>query len=191
VYITSDNINNTLEDNTRINNIVTALQQLGLFAVNYGLGPNEHYSILQNITIPQNALIVDIYGGFCAGTIWEMNQSYYKYYKGNRTVFSIWIDTPITLDDIQFLPRAQDDNFTPLYGTPGGFPNFNDTNNNGIFEPRSEDLNGVIYPRKLLEKDGLNNPALSLINNGYTYLSLLNEDINTIIDSIFHEATNL
>jgi hypothetical protein len=107
VYITSDNINNTLEDNTRINNIVTALQQLGLFAVNYGLGPNEHYSILQNITIPQNALIVDIYGGFCAGTIWEMNQSYYKYYKGNRTVFSIWIDTPITLDDIQFLPRAQ------------------------------------------------------------------------------------
>lgn len=191
VYITSDNINNTLEDNTRINNIVTALQQLGLFAVNYGLGPNEHYSILQNITIPQNALIVDIYGGFCVGTIWEMNQSYYKYYKGNRTVFPIWIDTPITLGDIQFLPRAQDDNFTLLYGTPGGFPNFNDTNNNGIFEPRSGYLNGVIYPTKLLEKDRLNNPALFLINNGYTYLSLLNEDINTIVDNIFHEATNL
>ena len=52
-------------------------------------------------------------------------------------------------------------------------------------------MNGVIYPIQLLEKDGLNNPALFLINNGYQYLSLLNEDINTIVDSIFQEATNL
>ena len=191
VYITSDNINNTLVDNNRINNIITALQQLGLFAVNYGLGPNEHYSILENITIPQNALIVDIYGGFCAGTIWEMNQSYYKYYKGSRSVFSIWIDTSVTLDDIQFLPRAHDDNFTPLYGTAGGFPDFSDTNNDGIFEPGPGYVNGIIYPTQLLEKDGLNNPAQFLINNGYHYLSLLNEDINTIADSIFQEATNL
>lgn len=191
VYITSDNINNTSKDNTRINNIVAALQQLGLFAVNYGLGPDKHFKILTNVTIPQNALIVDIYGGFCAGTIWEMNQSYYKYYKGNRTVFSIWIDTPITLDDIQFLPRAQDDNFTSLYGNFGGFPDFNDTNNNGIFEPGSGCVNGVIYPTKFLEEDGLDNPALFLINNGYNYLSLINEDINTIVDSILHEATNL
>ena len=107
VYITSDNINNTLVDNTRINKIVTALQQLGLVAVNYGLGPNEHFSILKDINIPQNALTVDIYGGFCAGTIWEMNQSYYKYYQGRRSVFSIWIDTPMTLDEILFLPRSK------------------------------------------------------------------------------------
>jgi hypothetical protein len=191
VYITSDNINNTVLDNARINNIVTALQQLGLFAVNYGVGPNEHYSILENITIPQNALIVDIYGGFCAGTIWEMNQTYYKYYKGSRSVFSIWIDTAVTLDDIQFLPRAHDDDFTPLYGTSGGFPNFNDIDNDGIFDPGAGYANGIIYPTQLLEKDGLNNPALFLINNGYQYLSLLNEDINTIVDSIFQEATNL
>ncbi|HEX7468989.1 MAG TPA: pseudomurein-binding repeat-containing protein [Methanobacterium sp.] len=191
VYITSDNINNTVLDNARINNIVTALQQLGLFAVNYGVGPNEHYSILENITIPQNALIVDIYGGFCAGTIWEMNQTYYKYYKGSRSVFSIWIDTAVTLDDIQFLPRAHDDDFTPLYGTAHGFPNFNDIDNDGIFDPGAGYTNGIIYPTQLLEKDGLNNPALFLINNGYQYLSLLNEDINTIVDSIFQEATNL
>ena len=191
VYITSDNINNTVEDNTRINNIVTALQQLGLSAVNYGLGPNEHYSILENITIPQNALIVDIYGGFCAGTIWEMNQSYYKYYKGNRTVFSIWIDTPLTLADIQFLPRAHDDNFTPIYGTLGGFPDFNDSNNDGIFEPGQGYVNGTIYPELLLEKDGLDNPAQFLIDSGYNYLSILNEDISTIVNSIVNEATNL
>ena len=188
VYITSDNINNTSEDNTRINNIVAALQKLGLFAVNYGLGPGDHFTILQNVTIPQNALIVDIYGGFCAGTIWEMNQSYYNYFKGNRTVFTIWIDTPITLDDIQFLPRAQDDDFTPLYGTFGGFPDFNDINNDGIFEPGAGYVNGTIYPTKFLEEDGLDNPAQFLINSGYNYLSLLNEDINTIVNSILREA---
>lgn len=188
VYITSDNINNTSEDNTRINNIVAALQKLGLFAVNYGLGPGDHFTILQNVTIPQNALIVDIYGGFCAGTIWEMNQSYYNYFKGNRTVFTIWIDTPITLDDIQFLPRAQDDDFTPLYGTFGGFPDFNDINNDGIFEPGAGYVNGTIYPTKFFEEDGLDNPAQFLINSGYNYLSLLNEDINTIVNSILHEA---
>ena len=188
VYITSDNINNTSEDNTRINNIVAALQKLGLFAVNYGLGPGDHFTILQNVTIPQNALIVDIYGGFCAGTIWEMNQSYYNYFKGNRTVFTIWIDTPITLDDIQFLPRAQDDDFTPLYGTFGGFPDFNDINNDGIFEPGAGYVNGTIYPTKFFEEDGLDNPAQFLINSGYNYLSLLNEDINTIVNSILREA---
>jgi hypothetical protein len=52
-------------------------------------------------------------------------------------------------------------------------------------------VNGVIYPTKFLEEDGLDNPALFLINNGYNYLSLINEDINTIVDSILHEATNL
>ena len=190
VYITSDNINCTSADNARIDNIVAALQHLGLVAVNYGLGPDEHYNILQDMTVPQNALIVDIYGGYCAGTIWEMNQSYYKYYKGGRSIFSIWIDTLITLYDIQFLPRSHDDEFTPLYGKSCGFPNFNDTNINGIFEPGAGYINGVIYPTQLLEKDGLNNPALFLINNGYQYISLLNEDINTIVYSIFQQATD-
>jgi Bacterial Ig-like domain/CARDB len=188
VYITSDNVDNTVEDTTRINNIVTALQNLGLYAVNYGLGPNLHYTILENITIPQNALIVNLYGGFCAGTIWEMNQSYYKYYLGSRTVFSIWINTPVTLDSIQFLQRSHDDNFTHIYGTTGGFPDFNDINNNGIFEPGQGYVNGVIYPTKLLEEDGLNNPAQFLKNCGYDYLSILNENIDTIVNSILNEA---
>ena len=143
------------------------------------------------MTIPQNALIVDIYGGFCAGTIWEMNQSYYKYYKGSRDVFSIWINTPITLDDIQFLPRSHDDNFTPLYGTPVDSLILMTQITMESLNPDLGTDNGIIYPTKLLEEDGLNNPALFLINNGYNYLSLLNEDISTIVDSIFHEATNL
>ena len=105
IYITSDNINNTAEDNARISNIITGLVAMGLSApVNYGLGPNEHYSILENSTIPSNAIIVNIYGGFCAGTIWEMNSTAYKYYLANRTVLSISIGTNVTLDSISFLP---------------------------------------------------------------------------------------
>ncbi|HEX3014203.1 MAG TPA: pseudomurein-binding repeat-containing protein, partial [Methanobacterium sp.] len=78
VYITSDNIINTVTDTNRINTIVNALAMMGLTAVNWGLGPNSHYSVLQNSTVPANALIVDIYGGACAGTIYEMGQNYYK-----------------------------------------------------------------------------------------------------------------
>ena len=57
---------------TRINNIVNALKAMGLYAVNWGLGPNTHYSILNDVAIPNNALIVNIYGGVCAGTILDM-----------------------------------------------------------------------------------------------------------------------
>ncbi|MGB9201212.1 hypothetical protein [Methanobacterium sp.] len=49
-------------------------------------------------------------------------------------------------------------------------------------------MNGTIYPTKFFEEDGLDNPAQFLINSGYNYLSLLNEDINTIVNSILHEA---
>ncbi|MBZ2167097.1 hypothetical protein [Methanobacterium spitsbergense] len=73
--------------------IVSKLRAMGLKAVNYGWGPNSHYQILKNITIPQNALVVDIYGVVCAGTIWEMTQNSYKYYKGTRKVFTVRIDT--------------------------------------------------------------------------------------------------
>ena len=107
VYITSDNIINPTVDNARINNIVTGLQSLGVYAVNYGLGPNQHYSILKDVKIPQNALIVDIYGGACAITILEMNNPDYKYYKGNRSVFSIWINTLINIGTVPFLRRLQ------------------------------------------------------------------------------------
>jgi subtilase family serine protease len=51
VYITSDNINKyTADDIARINNIVLGLQSLGLYAVNYGVGPNEHDNIIFNTT---------------------------------------------------------------------------------------------------------------------------------------------
>jgi hypothetical protein len=189
VYITSDNIDKyTSNDIARINNIVSGLQSLGLYAVNYGIGPDQHDNILFNTTIPKNALIVDIYGGVCAGTIWDMTQNWYKYYLGNRSVFSIWINTTININNITFLQRAHDDNFTPLYGTPGGFPNFLDTNHDGIFEPGAgyNNQTKIIYPQNFTEEDGILNPGALMKKNGYSYLYQENGDIQTIINAIYN-----
>jgi len=191
VYITSDYINGNTTDNARMNNIVAGLRSMGLIAMNWGWGPNTHYQILTNVTIPKNALIVDIYGGVCAGTIWEMTQNSYKYYVGNRSVFSIWINTLTNIANVTFLPRAYDDNFTPLFNSskPGAFPTYNDTNNNGKFDLGAGYVNGIIYPTKLEELDGISNPADLLLANGYQYLYQQNGDINTIVQRIFKEAT--
>jgi hypothetical protein len=178
VYITSDNIKNTTADNAKIDKIVKALKSMGLYAVNYGLGPNKHYSVLKNVKIPSTALIVNIYGGACAGTIWEMTKPYYKKALGSRKVFSIWINTDVDVGTVKFLKRSSDDNYTPSYGKSGGFPQFNDTNKNGIFEPN------------LGEHDGVANPGNLLIVNGYHFIYLKNGDVNILSRAIFNEATS-
>lgn len=178
IYITSDNIKNSSVDNARINAIVSGLKKRGLYAMNYGLGPNKHYSVLKNVVVPADALIVNIYGGACAGTIWEMTKPYYKKAMGTRKVFSIWINTDINVKTVKFLKRASDDNDTPKYGEKGGFPDFQDSNNNGIFEP------------ELGENDGLKNPGKILDENGYKFLYQKDGNIDKIVNAIFNQATN-
>ena len=194
VYLTSDYIYSKDIDNAKMDSIVSGLKAMGLYAMNYGWGANSHYQILKNITIPQNALVINIYGGVCAGTIWEMTQNSYKYYKGNRSVFSIWIYTNINIANVTFLQRAHDDNFTPLYNNitknPAAFPSYIDSNKDGDFDPGAGYVNGIIYPTKLQELDGICNPAELLLSNGYHYLFQQNGDIASIVSSIYKEATS-
>lgn len=114
VYITSDNINNKTADNARINKLVAGLNAMGIKAYNMGIGPNTHVKVLQNTAVPQNALIVDIYGGADAGTLYEMGQSWYKKIKGARTVFSIFWPPSKVITGLGFLERAHDDNYSPV-----------------------------------------------------------------------------
>ena len=190
VYITSDNIINKATDNARINKLVVGLASKGIYAVNYGLGPNSHYSVISDSSVPQNALIIDIYGGACAGTIWEMTQKYYKNLVGKRTVYSIWINTATNIANLAFLPRAHDDTFTPLFNSSksGAFPNFVDTNKDGVFEPGAGYVNGKIYPTKLLETDGIDYPAQLLLNNGYKFWYQQNGDITILVNKILEQA---
>ncbi|MBI4814294.1 MAG: hypothetical protein HY802_08500, partial [Methanobacterium sp.] len=79
----------------------------------YGLGSNTHYSVLLSSGIPQDALVVNIYGGACAATIYEMGLNSYKAIKGSREVYSIWISPPaLDIRGLAWLPRAHDDDFS-------------------------------------------------------------------------------
>ena len=113
VYITSDNIISKSSDNARINSIINGLKALGIKAYNMGVGPNYHVSVLQSSKVPKNALVIDIYGGACAGTLKEMGSKWYKTIKGTRNVFSVFWPPSTDITNLAFLPRAHDDNFSP------------------------------------------------------------------------------
>lgn len=113
VYITSDNIINKATDNTRINRIVNGLRAMGLKAYNMGLGPNTHVKVLQSGQVPKNALVIDIYGGACAGTLYEMGSSWYKSIRGTKEVYTIFWPPAKVITGLPFLVRAHDDNFSP------------------------------------------------------------------------------
>jgi hypothetical protein len=113
VYITSDNIINSAKDNARIESIVKGLRSLGIKAFNMGLGPNTHIQVLKSGQVPSNALIVDIYGGACAGTLYEMGTSWYKSLRGTNEVFTVFWPPSKYITGLPFLVRAHDDNFSP------------------------------------------------------------------------------
>ena len=113
VYITSDNINNLQTDNNRINQIINGLADLGVSATNWGVGPNVHITVLQSSSVPKNALVVNLYGGACAGTLYEMGGKWYKSIKGARDVFTVFLPPATDITGLDWLQRAHDDNFSP------------------------------------------------------------------------------
>ena len=143
IYITSDNIINTTKDLERINSIIDGLKTLGLTAINWGLGPNTHYTVLQCSSVPANALVVDIYGGACAGTIYEMGSSYYKKLVASREVFCVWIPPATDITGLAWLPRSHDDNFSPSSFTGLAHPD-QYLLSNGYQYIYSGDLNAII-----------------------------------------------
>jgi hypothetical protein len=171
VYITSDHIIRDEVDNARINAIVKGLNALGLYAVNWGLGPDKHYDILTSVKVPQNALVINIYGGACASTLYEMGTKYYKSIKGTREVFSIFWNTSINITGLDFLRRAPDDNFSPV----GFLPDTKDVDGDTKIE--------VGLPGR---EDGLAHPDDYLHANGYNYF--YSSDINTVVSAIYKQA---
>jgi len=110
IYIFSDNINSKTYDNERINLLVNALKALGATAYNSGAG-TDNYAILRNT--PSNALIVQINGGVCAGTIKDMASAYYKGLVGTKEVFMVFTEGATKITGLAWMPRAHDDNFSP------------------------------------------------------------------------------
>jgi hypothetical protein len=184
VYITSDSITNSKVDNARMNSIVQALISKGIYAKNWGLGPNTHIEVLQSTHIPKDALVIDIYGGACAGTLFEMGANWYKSLRGAKKVFTVFWPPSTDITGLKFLPRAHDDNFTPKYGKVAGFPNWLDRDHDGIVDPAKDTNNdGVI---EILAEDGLAHPDDYLRANGYKYMN--SNNINSIVSAIIKLA---
>ncbi len=180
VYITSDSITNSKVDNARMNSIVQALISKGVYAKNWGLGPNTHIEVLKSTNIPKDALVIDIYGGACAGTLFEMGLNWYKSLKWAKKVFTVFWPPSTDITGLKFLPRAHDDNFTPKYGKVAGFPNWIDRDHDGQVDPAKDtDNDGII---EIPAEDGLAHPDDYLRANGYKYMN--SDNINSIVSAI-------
>jgi len=155
VYITCDNIYTESTDWAMMNAIVAYLSNWGsdwgLYADAWGRGPNTHCEVISNSSVPENALVVDIYGGACAATIYEMGLNYYKAWKGIAEVFTIWIKPPswdirnCPTRDIygrNFLPKAWDDNFS------------DDTLPNWGYNTKGQLVKGLSNPDQYMAKHG-------------------------------------
>jgi len=174
VWLTSDRISTTIEaDYNRLNAIAALLRSWGVDANVFGVGPDTQNAVLRASYVPQNALVVDVYGGACAGTIYAMIGSYYQGIKGSREVFSIWttenggwdirnLPTKTQNGGVNFLPRAHDDTFS-AYLPDWGY------NSHGVWT------------------DGLNNPDQFLISHGFNFM-VCGGDIVQMASAIFNEA---
>jgi len=174
VWITSDRISSAIEsDYNRLNAIVALLRSWGVDANVFGVGPDTQNAVLRASYVQQNALVVDIYGGACAGTIYAMAGSYYQGIKGAREIYSIWtteaggwditnLPTKAKNSGRNFLPRAHDDTFSP--SLPDWGYNYYGT-----------------------WTDGLNNPDQFLTSHGFNFL-VCGGDIAQMASAIFNEA---
>lgn len=115
VYLVSDNISGKTADTKRMQNICAGLKKKGISCQVSGLGPNTHNKIMTDGKTPSNALIVQIYGGKCAGTIWNLGTKWYKKAKGSRKVHLVYLPSNYKLN-VAWLPRAYDDNFSGILG---------------------------------------------------------------------------
>ena len=148
VYITSDNINSNTADTNRINTIINELKLLGVPAYSAGIGPSASINVLENNTIPKNALVVDIVGGADAGCISEMTGKWYKSIKGERKVFTLLLSTSsVRITGLSWLARAHDDNFDPKSFTGVARPDLILLNNgyDYIEGISSSDIQSMVY----------------------------------------------
>lgn len=120
VWIASDNIYGKKKDTETIQKIIDLLAPIGIKANQFGdigeIGEDAHLDVLiKDKNVKPNALIVEMAGGACAGTIYEKGSIWYKNLLGakRRDVIvklntSKWIIT-----NLRWLPKGRYDKFSP------------------------------------------------------------------------------
>ena len=113
IFLTSDNIHNPSVDMQFMKDICSKLKVHGYNAYPYDIGPNTQNTVLQSKNVPNNAFVVNLYGGADAGIINAYASKWFKTIKGKRTVFPIWIPPSTNITGLVRLNRAHDDNYDP------------------------------------------------------------------------------
>ena len=133
IVINIDNINTWSQDKKLMEDCATALRNAGYTDVRVsGVGPGYHTSDITSGRVPNNGVSFCIYGGYCAGTFWDMCQPYIQNHVKNRGIQIVFGFTNMPnyrrsqtkhLDKLTWLPRAWDDNFSGLSGlsNPGQY----------------------------------------------------------------------
>ena len=170
VFMNIDNINSPSSDLKVMQDISGYLNKKGYKTEIGGIGPSYHYSQVNRVK--RNGIYMCIYGGACAGTLkehWE--SSHYKDVMKAKNARQVVAFLPPTYDyihNLNWLPRAHDDNFSP-----SGFT--------GVANPEKHLLDagiGVVYGKNAKEiadnfpgfKDSSTNSSTSNVssktNNG-------------------------
>ena len=133
IVINIDNIHTYGADKRTMEDCATALRNAGYTDVRVsGVGPGYHTSDITSGRVPNNGVSFCIYGGYCAGTFWDMCQPYIQNHVKNRGIQIVFGFTNMPnyrrsqknhLDKLTWLPRAWDDNFSGLSGlsNPGQY----------------------------------------------------------------------
>jgi hypothetical protein len=86
------------------------------------------------INSPDKSYIVNVYGGACAGTIYEMGTSWFIKERANRKVSIIWRAGSKDIRGLAWLERAWDDDFSPASFTGLAHPDTFLTSNGYTFD---------------------------------------------------------
>ncbi|OPY27494.1 MAG: hypothetical protein A4E27_00521 [Methanobacterium sp. PtaU1.Bin242] len=106
-------------DTETIQKIINLLTPIGVKAHQFGdigeIGEDAHLDILiKDKNVESNALIVEIAGGACAGSIYEKGSSWYKKLLGpkRRDIIVKLNTSKWILKDLDFLPKGKYDEFS-------------------------------------------------------------------------------
>lgn len=121
IWIASDLIYGKTKDTQTIQKIITLLKTMGIKANQFGdvgqIGEDAHLDILiKDKNVEPNALIVEIAGGACAGSIYEKGSTWYKKLLGpKRRNVIVKLDTSKwIIAGLDFLPKGKYDRFSEL-----------------------------------------------------------------------------
>ena len=115
VVVNSDTIDGGSRDKKRIQTVCDALNNAGYKAIASGVGPQYHTGDIKRY---DNSYIVCIVGGLCAGTIVDYGSKWFQLElskhnnKVGQALYEKYSKYKGSLDNLKFLERAWDDNFS-------------------------------------------------------------------------------